>query len=155
MTYQRLTHQANMPNSKLSEVYFFHLEKAYKQFKKYKTDFFKKAGIDITSDQWILLKSISEKEGLNQRDLAKRVFKEPASITRILDILEKKKLVKRESVNNDRRTYELYTSSAGKALIKKVIPMAVDMRAKGVKGLTKKEVVKLNEMLIRIFDNFQ
>ena len=144
-----------MPDKNLNEVYFFHLEKAYKQFKKHKTDFFKKVGIDLTSDQWILLKSISESEGTNQRELAKRVFKEPASVTRILDILEKREWVERRSVSNDRRSYELYTTKKGKALIKKIIPMAIELRAKGASGLTDKDLKKLNKMLVRIYENFR
>ncbi len=140
--------------SKLDEVYIFHLEKAYKQFKKYKTQVLKAAGIDLTSDQWVLLKSIHEAEGSNQREIAKRTFKEPASVTRTLDLLEKKGWVKRQSVEGDRRTYELYSTAAGRALIKKVLPLAVMLRQKGVEGLSEAEVKKFNKTLIRVFENF-
>ena len=143
-----------MPNKNLDEVYIFHLEKAYKQFKKFKTDYMKKAGIDITSDQWILLKGISEQEGCSQRELAKRCFKEPASVTRILDILEKKGWVERQHVQNNRRVYELHTTKSGKALIKKMIPIAVKIRAIGVEGFSEREITKFNKVSIKMFDNF-
>ena len=78
-----------MKKQNLSNVYLFHLDKAAKQFKKLKNEIFKQRGIEITSDQWVLIKNINEAEGINQRELAKRTFKEPASVTRILDILEK------------------------------------------------------------------
>lgn len=139
----------------LHEVYLFHLEKAYKQFKKYKTAYLKKVGVDITSDQWILLKSISEEEGINQRTLAEKCFKEPASVTRILDLLEKKGLVERQSITEDRRSYELYTTQQGKELVEKMLPIAVEIREKGVVGLTEEQVINLNKLLIKLFENYQ
>ncbi|MGB1241815.1 MAG: MarR family winged helix-turn-helix transcriptional regulator [Chitinophagales bacterium] len=143
-----------MKNPNLDQIYIFHLEKAYKQFKKYKNECFKKAGIDITGDQWILLKNIHENEGINQRELAKKSFKEPASITRILDILERKTWVTRRNAANDRRTYELYTTDAGKALVVKILPIAIDIREKGMKDIAEENVTKLSQMLIQIFKNF-
>ncbi len=142
-----------MDDQNLNEVYLFHLDKAAKQFKKLKNEVFKQAGIDLTGDQWILIKNIHEVEGINQRTLAKRVFKEPASITRILDILEKKQLVERRSIPNDRRTYALYTTDQGKALVQQIIPLAVNMREQGRKGLTEKEVEQLTILLKKVYDN--
>jgi len=141
-------------NALLHEVYLFHLEKAYKQFKKYKTERFKQLGIDLTSDQWIVLKSISEVEGINQRELAGRCFKEPASVTRILDLLEKKGWVERRPVQDDRRTYEVHTTEAGKALVEKLLPLAVEIRAQGTQGLSEQEVEQLSQMLIQVYENF-
>ena len=51
---------------------------------------------DITGEQWSVLKHVFEKEGCNQKDLATRCLKDRAALTRILDILEKKSLIKRE-----------------------------------------------------------
>ena len=142
-----------MSDLPINEVYLFHLEKAFKQFKKYKNVYFKKMGIQITDDQWILLKIISEEEGINQRELSKRSFKEPASITRILDLLEKKDLIRREC--NDRRTYGLYLTKTGKKLVRRLIPLAVKIRAQGIEGLSEREVIKLSKMLHQIFENFK
>ncbi|MEL6863075.1 MAG: MarR family transcriptional regulator [Bacteroidota bacterium] len=138
----------------LKDIYIFHLEKAFKQFKKYKTQRLKQAGIDITSDQWILLKSIHEEEGLNQRALAEKTFKEPASITRILDILEKKNWVERRSIENNRRTYGLYMTKAGSDMVKQILPLAVEIRAEGTKGISPKEVDQFSRLLIKLFENF-
>lgn len=64
----------------LDDVYLFHLEKAYKLFKKYKKNFFKDEGVDLSSDQWIVLKRISDEEGINQKDLAEKSFKDRKSV---------------------------------------------------------------------------
>lgn len=143
-----------MDNRQLNEVYLFHLEKAYKQFRKRKTEFFKQAGIDITSDQWVLLKSIEEEEGINQQELARKAFKEPASVTRILDILEKKGWVRRQAMENNRRAYALFVTEQGKALVQRILPLAAAIRAEGVAGMSEEEEVQLRRLLIRLYENF-
>jgi len=136
----------------LNEVYLFKLDKAHKQFKKYKTQLFKSNGIDITSDQWVLLKTISENEGLTQRELATKSFKEPASITRTLDLMERKMMVSRMKLD-DRRSYGIYITKSGKKLIKKILPLAKKIRKKGLEGISKKKVIELNIILDRIYEN--
>ncbi|MEM6807433.1 MAG: MarR family transcriptional regulator, partial [Bacteroidota bacterium] len=120
----------------------------------YKKNFFKDEGVDLSSDQWIVLKRISDEEGINQKDLAEKSFKEPASITRILDILQKKDLVHRKAALDDRRAYGLYLTKAGEELVKKLIPKAKQARAFGVKGLSEEEVQNLNSYLKQICQNF-
>lgn len=139
----------------LEEVYVFHLEKAYKQFKKYKNDQFQKAGIDLTSDQWILIKRISEMEGISQKDLALSIYKEPASVTRILDILQKRGWIERRNIENDRRVYGLYLTQEGKLLVEKILPLARQIRAKGIEGISEEDSKKLILMLHKIFENFR
>ena len=138
----------------LDEVYIFQLDKAFKQFKKYSKDRFVQEGIDLTSDQWVLLKRISEGEGINQRELAKVSFREPASVTRTLDILQKKGLILRQEGKEDRRVYELFLSEAGKKYLEKLIPIAKGIRAKGVEGISVNEVALLTRLLEKVFDNF-
>ncbi|MBR9919243.1 MAG: MarR family transcriptional regulator [Bacteroidetes bacterium] len=143
-----------MREKNIDEVYLFQLEKAFKQFRKYKNGIFKERGIDITSDQWILLKRIHEEEGINQTDLARKAFKEPASVTRILDIMQKKGLVERHVVADNRREYQLFTSAEGKKLVEKLLPLAREIRATGTAGFTKTEVDQLHRLLERVFYNF-
>ena len=138
----------------LADVYLFHLEKAYKQFKKYKTQVFVQEGTSLTSDQWIVLKRVGEAEGISQRELAASTCKEPASITRILDILQKNKLVKREEAKTDRRTYGIFLTKKGKGLIEQLTPLAQEIRAKGLTNISEKEKASLIKMLDSIYKNF-
>ncbi|MEM8528626.1 MAG: MarR family transcriptional regulator [Bacteroidota bacterium] len=138
----------------LDDIYLFHLDKTYKQYKKFKKDFFKNLDLDLTSDQWIVLKRISEKEGINQKDLADSTFKEPASVTRILDILSRKGYIERRGTLQDRRVFELFLTEAGKAVVDKVIPAALAGRAKGIEGFSAAEVQQLIDLLDRLHHNF-
>ncbi|MFK7969093.1 MAG: MarR family winged helix-turn-helix transcriptional regulator [Bacteroidia bacterium] len=138
----------------LADVYLFHLEKAYKQFKKYKSKVFTHRDINLTSDQWIVLKRVGEEPGISQKNLAQSTAKEPASITRILDILQKGELIMRESVSNDRRTYGVSLTKKGKQLIEDLTPLAQEIRAQGLKDISEDEKDRLVAMLDLIYKNF-
>ena len=56
---------------------------------------FHKEGYGITYDQWLVLSAISQKQGLTQIVISDMTAKEPASISRILKLLEKKELVQK------------------------------------------------------------
>ena len=139
----------------LNDDFLFQLEKAAKQFKKRKNALLKAAGINITSDQWVLLKNILEFEGISQIDLADRCYKEPASVTRILDILEKKGWVERKRRSGNRREYNLYATPRGLQLIAAVLPVANEITALGSKELSKVEIQNLANMLSKIYQNLQ
>ena len=136
----------------LEEVYFFWMDRAMKAQRKAKNRFFKKLGLDITSDQWIILKRLSEIESQTQKELADAVSKDPASITRSLDILEKDGLIER--ISADRRSFKVMLTKKGSDLVKRVIPEAVKYRNKGIEGLSDEEMKVFKKVLNTIYSNF-
>lgn len=144
----------DMKDLVLDDVYLYLLERTVRQFRKYSQQEFARHGIDMSGEQWIVLKRIGEQEGLKQRDVAELTYKDPASVTRILDILEKKKLIQRMPVENDRRTYALFLTEQGRLLIEKLTPLAVEIRNKGTEGLSEKELRQLKQMLNKVYENF-
>lgn len=77
---------------------------------------------NITTEQWSVLLSLTEEDGVNQKQLAKKVDKDQATLVRILDILERKKLVIRKKSTEDRRSFLIYVTSEGKKLKQEVYP---------------------------------
>ncbi|MEL6986380.1 MAG: MarR family transcriptional regulator [Bacteroidota bacterium] len=142
-----------MKDQDLNKVFLFKLDQTAKQFKKYKNHIFKQNGIDITSDQWILLKNIKEKEGINQTELAKRSKKEAAAVTRTLDILERKEWIKRERDPESRREYNLYTTRKGDKIVEKILPIALAIRKKAKRSITKEDLGVFNKVLDAIYQN--
>ncbi len=134
----------------LSQVVLFMLDQTNKLAKQYSQKELDKRGADITVDQWVLLKLIEQDPGLSQRDLAEKSIKDPASITRMLDLLEKKRLIQRESIKGNRRQYSISVSHDGQEFIEKYMKMVQKHRAKSLEGFSKKEVNKLKEMLLKI-----
>ena len=58
---------------------------------------------ELTLEQWVVLSTLAEQENINQKMLSLKIEKDPASLLRILDILEKKGFIERRQVQGDRR----------------------------------------------------
>ena len=139
----------------LDEEYIIQLEKTLRAIKGYKKERMKSAGLNITSDQWALIKRISEVPGINQKDLANSTFKDPASVKRTLDILETEGYVERSIVQSDRREHSLRLTETGTGLIHKTLPITIDLRAKGVKGISQEEMNSFTHTLLKLQSNFE
>src|SRR3954453_9211395 len=63
---------------------------------------FKQANIDITIEQWSVLYHLWKEDGLSHQELCNRSFRDKPSITRLVDNLEKQKLVNRTASKSDR-----------------------------------------------------
>jgi len=77
----------------------------------------------LTSEQWSVLFSLCEGDGISQRVLSARTEKDPTNVTRILDQLERKGLVKRESNPGDRRSFLLVATAEGRELAVRLQPI--------------------------------
>ncbi len=62
-----------------------------------------KADLDLTREQFVVLNLLWEKDSISQQFLANRLQKDKYSITKLIDGLEKRKLVVRLSSTTDRR----------------------------------------------------
>lgn len=142
-----------MQDQPLQGVYFFLMERIQRRSKEMTKARMQALKIDLTVDQWILIKRIAEEEGISQKELADTTFKEPAAVTRMLDLLIKKKLIEKKGSVEDRRKYELYLTALGQANYLKALPIAIDIRAQGLEGVSKTELETLKKVLNQIYQN--
>lgn len=91
-------------------------------------------------EQFAVLVLLSSGEGLNQNEIAEYVLKDDATITRILDSLEKKKLAVRKKSEHDRRTNLAYITPQGMALVEKVFPKVKRLNERLLEGIGEEEV---------------
>ena len=99
----------------LEDVTLFLIDQTSKTAKRYTQKSLDKKKLGITVDQWVLLKIIEGSDGLSQRELANKAIRDRASITRTLDLLEKKGLLKREAIEGNRRQYSIKLTPIGKS----------------------------------------
>jgi DNA-binding MarR family transcriptional regulator len=142
-----------MNDLKLDEVYLFLLERTVRQFRVKSKKFLSSYGVDISGEQWVILKRIYEQEGINQREIAGLTYKDPASVTRMIDLLEKQELVNRRDIDGDRRSYNLFLTKKGIVLVEKVIPLAKELRKQGIKSISKQDMETFKNVLNKIYEN--
>ncbi len=76
----------------------------------------------LTTDQWLVLSSVNELNEPNQAEIASILSKESASLSRIIDILEKKNLVTRKNTKEDRRSFLIKPTVEGSRLYRIIQP---------------------------------
>jgi DNA-binding MarR family transcriptional regulator len=138
---------------KLDRVIFYSLDKSIKTYRQFAQKRFFEEGLDITIDQWLVLNAIAERPDISQLEIAEKVFKDAASITRIIDLLIKKKYLQRDTHNSDRRRFTLGLTEEGKELIRNISKVVKQNRAKALKGITEKELVQMKQTLTQIINN--
>jgi len=142
-----------MRDQKLQKVYPFLMERAMRKMKKVSTHAFKEKGWPVTIDQWVLLKQIGDVPYISQVEVAEFTFKDPASVTRIIDQLVHKELAFRENDANDRRRINLGLTPAGKDLYQTMIPAVQQMRKSFIEGVAEEDLEAFKRVVNRIYEN--
>ncbi len=138
---------------KLENVIFFQAEKMMRQAKELTKNLFKDKGFDVTVDQWLVLKKVFDQGECSQIQLADTTFKDPASIKRILDILQEKDLLSREVISGNKRQHSVSLTEKGAALVERMIPEVQILRQKATEGFSEPERYALLHLLKKVNKN--
>jgi MarR family transcriptional regulator for hemolysin len=136
----------------LSSIIFYSLDKAIRQYRKMAQANIDRAGIAITIDQWLVLQVIQENDDLTQTDIAERVFKDQASVARMISLLLTRGLLTSEPLPNDGRSRMRVTSS-GLQTLQAVEPVVLNNRSVALQGLSEQDLTVLKQLLERISSN--
>lgn len=115
----------------------------------------KEYGYGITPEQGHVLHAIGESEGVSQSEIAERTMKDKPTITRILDILQKKRLISRKSDSGDRRAYQIYLTGAGREKIVMFSKIVAEVDEAAFRGLNSKDMKKIDEFLRAVRSNVE
>ena len=116
---------------------------------------FRQEGIEITPEQWTILLSLWEKDGVTQQELCYATFKDKPSMTRLIDNMERQHLVVRISDKNDRRTNLIHLTKTGRELESKANKIANATLEQALDGLTMEELKIGQEVLRKVFINIK
>lgn len=114
---------------------------------------FRNAGIDITIEQWSVLYHLWKEDGLSQQELCNRTYRDKPSITRLVDNLEKQKLVKRQASKTDRRINLVCLTESGKNLQDKTLEIANQTMDEALVGVKREEIETVRKVLHQVYDN--
>ncbi len=114
---------------------------------------FAREGLDITTEQWTVLSCLWDKDKIIQQDICDLTQKDKPSVTRLIDNLEKKSLVRRESDPSDRRNNLILLTQQGAALKKTTTDAVHDIVNRALEGIPDNELFRAKEVLVRIMYN--
>jgi DNA-binding MarR family transcriptional regulator len=146
-----------MPNNqfKKGELYSFITGKASTAIARRLQKNFKQAAIEITVEQWSVLYHLWKSDGMNQQELCNATFRDKPSITRLVDNLEKLKLVKRNASKHDRRMNLIVLTEEGKELEEKCMSVANTTLNEALEGVTNGQIEIAKEVLQMVYDNLK
>jgi len=146
-----------MPNNqfKKGELYSFITGKASTAIGRRLQKNFKQAGLDITIEQWSVLYHLWKEEGQSQQQLCDATFRDKPSITRLVDNLEKLKLVKRVPSKEDRRINLIYLTKEAIELQEKSMEVANQTLNEALKSVTNGQIEIAKEVLHTVYDNLK
>ncbi|MEI7844359.1 MAG: MarR family transcriptional regulator [Chloroflexota bacterium] len=100
-----------------------------------------------------VLFALWEEEGLSHSELAKRLQITPATITKMIQRMEKSGFIKSQPDAQDQRISRVYLTEAGKAIRVELQNVWDKLDAENFSGFTPQEQVVLGQFLRRIRDN--
>lgn len=110
---------------------------------------------NVTPQQWAVLNRLWEEDGLSQQQLAEQTFRDPPNTARILDRLQRKGLIIREPDPTDRRVQLIFLTDEGRRLRGTLIPLAAQVIARSLEGVSEEEHDAAIRVLKRIDQNLQ
>lgn len=129
------------------------IDRTYKVVRQDLINRFKNTEVDITPEQWVILAKLSEQD-MYQTELASMSFRDKPTVSRIVDLLAKKNLVKRIPDKTDRRKYHISITKIGEAMIQKATPAVEESRKLGWTDLSEEEYETLISLLDKVFSNY-
>jgi len=106
--------------------------------------------LDITGAQFVILVSLAESHAISAAGLCRGVSYDPGAMTRMLDRLEKKGLVRRLRRADDRRKVDLELTAEGKAVRPKLIAAMVKVLNHRLRGFSRAEIDQFSDFLRRM-----
>lgn len=129
------------------------IEQTIKEYRKISQKNIAKIVSDITVDQGLVLLILNENSNYSQKDIAGLIFKDNASITRIIELMVKKDYLVRTVNELDRRKFNLEITEKGRNTVELLSPAIKLNRTTALDGLSENEIELLDTLLNKIITN--
>lgn len=114
---------------------------------------FAENGIDITYEQWAVLIMLWQWDGQTQDELSQKLLLEKSTISRLLNTLEHKGLVRRLTDTEDRRKNRIHYTEKSAVLRERCTPILRKIISDGLDGLSTEALETCAAVMMRIRTN--
>lgn len=123
------------------------------KLKKHLAEVFKKNGVNLTGEQYLVMDTLWNEGTLTQQAIAFILQKDKNSVTQFIDNLEKKGLVTRSVAKQDRRVNNIMLTHEGMALKDSTKQLAINTMNELVAGIPEQDLNTFVSVLKQICDN--
>lgn len=115
-----------------------------------------KYGLNISKfNILMIIKHLGGKEGIQQNEISKKLLVTPSNITKLLDKLEKEKMITRNPKSDDRRVKLIKINSETSKLLDTVWPLYIKQVEKLTAGINKADLNNLEKKLVEWLTNIK
>jgi DNA-binding MarR family transcriptional regulator len=114
---------------------------------------FSEAGHSVTPEEWVLLNRLWSRDGQRHAELAASTVRDRTTVTRLLDSMVDKGLVRRETDPEDRRGVLTFLTATGRELKGQLIPVAQGLLARATRDISDEELDGCRETLRKFQTN--
>ena len=125
------------------------------KLKKHIASVFKKEGINLTAEQFLVMDTLWNQGEMTQQNIAYIIQKDKNSVTQFIDNLEKKGLVQRVVDSADRRVNNIKLSKAGLAMKDKTKKVAIAAINDILEGIPEEELKDFVKVLNKACENIE
>jgi len=130
--------------------------RTYKMMNMYISDVFHQNNIQVTKEQWIVLKILHEdNDRIIQNELAFITGRNKASLTRLINVMEKNQMVIRISSKEDSRKNLIHITKNGKQLFLKMRPLMLESMKTLQSGISENEISNFIMVMSKIQNNLK
>ena len=123
------------------------------RLKKYLAEVFKKNGVNLTAEQYLVMDTLWNEGTLTQQAIAFIIQKDKNSVTQFIDNLEKKGLVTRSVAKEDRRVNNIVVTPEGMALKDSTKQLAIETMNKALKDIPEEDIQTFVSVLKKVCSN--
>ncbi|HEY0766413.1 MAG TPA: MarR family transcriptional regulator [Steroidobacteraceae bacterium] len=114
------------------------------------------APLELSAAQFIIIANLAVAEGpMSASDLCKGISYDAGAMTRMLDRLASKGLIRRNRSTHDRRLMHLELTDEGRAAYPRMREISLSVANRFLRGFTKSEARQLEGFLARMLENAQ
>jgi MarR family transcriptional regulator, organic hydroperoxide resistance regulator len=109
--------------------------------------------IDMDVPSWRAMMLVHEHSPSSVSEIAERAVIKLSTMTRVIQRLEKRRLVKLATRAADARVTEVFITAEGERVVEQVRAVASRIYQAAFRDLSADEIATLNELLLRVFNN--
>jgi DNA-binding MarR family transcriptional regulator len=114
---------------------------------------FREIGSDVTPEQWAVLIRLWERDGRSQAELSEATFRDPPTMSRIINGMEARGFLERRVHPEDGRVRSIHLTRRGQQLRTKLVPVAERIVKRMVRGVNDDALATTRATLRQMFSN--
>lgn len=142
-----------MEINKIDESPGYLIESLSRNMRRFSAQQLREKKVNLTLEQISVLLILNEHGSKFQNELADIMSKDNPTLTRILDLLEKKSFLKREPSAGDRRKFLIVLTKKGSDKLSSVLPIVKEIRWALFKNISNEQIHQFLELKALIESN--